>query len=115
MKLSKLAQTYDRIQQAAGEPGKIRLLSRLFRSVDKKTLEAAAHFTASEVVDPQLSARLKLIEHVFTNTTPKGAKYFTRMALNQMRIGVGMGTQTRMHSRPSAKSARGFRKRYCRN
>ncbi|HXG67364.1 MAG TPA: ATP-dependent DNA ligase, partial [Blastocatellia bacterium] len=133
----------------------------LFRSADRKTLEAAAHFTASEVVDPQLSDRLGigpgairaalahisgkdeseideavkhsgdmgevaaqfvngsdkltvvelwqranravkrdedrlgLIEEVFTSTTPGGAKYFTRMALNQMRIGVGIGTLTR--------------------
>lgn len=41
------------------------------------------------------SARLDLIEDVFASTTPAGAKYFTRMALNQMRIGVGMGTLTR--------------------
>jgi DNA ligase 1 len=39
--------------------------------------------------------RLKLVEHVFTHTTPTGAKYFTRMALNQMRIGVGFGTLTK--------------------
>ncbi|HEX8139925.1 MAG TPA: ATP-dependent DNA ligase [Pyrinomonadaceae bacterium] len=36
--------------------------------------------------------RAKLVRHVFQHTTPSGAKYFTRMALNQMRIGVGMGT-----------------------
>jgi DNA ligase-1 len=35
--------------------------------------------------------RLKLVEYVFTHTTHAGAKYFTRMALNQMRINVGMG------------------------
>lgn len=39
--------------------------------------------------------RIGLIERVLTNTTPAGAKYFTRMALNQMRIGVGMGTLIR--------------------
>jgi DNA ligase 1 len=36
--------------------------------------------------------RLSLIEYVFRHTTPGGAKYFTRMILNQMRIGVGLGT-----------------------
>jgi len=35
--------------------------------------------------------RLKLVQYVFTHTNPSGAKYFTRMALNQMRINVGMG------------------------
>lgn len=36
--------------------------------------------------------RLEFIEHVFRHTTAVGAKYFTRMVLNQMRIGVGLGT-----------------------
>ena len=36
--------------------------------------------------------RLELIEYVFRHTTTVGAKYFTRMVLNQMRIGVGLGT-----------------------
>lgn len=36
--------------------------------------------------------RLDLIEYVYRHTTPGGAKYFTRMVLNQMRIGVGLGT-----------------------
>jgi DNA ligase-1 len=39
--------------------------------------------------------RQKLVEEVFAATTAGGAKYFTRMALNQMRIGVGFGTLTR--------------------
>ena len=39
--------------------------------------------------------RASIVEHVFKNTTPAGAKYFTRMALNQMRINVGLGTLTR--------------------
>jgi DNA ligase-1 len=39
--------------------------------------------------------RLDLIEYVFRHTEPGGAKYFTRMVLNQMRIGVGLGTLTR--------------------
>lgn len=39
--------------------------------------------------------RAALVAHVFENTTPIGAKYFTRMALNQMRMNVGLGTLTR--------------------
>ncbi|MDQ3820487.1 MAG: ATP-dependent DNA ligase [Acidobacteriota bacterium] len=161
MKFSKLAQVYDEIQKVKGEPQRIRLLGPLFKSLDKRTLEAVAHFTVGEVVDPQLSDklgigpgtirtalveasgkseeeiddevkrtgdmsevvanivdgsdhltvdklwgrinrtvkrdedRLKLIEDVFANTTASGAKYFTRMVLNQMRIGVGFGTLSR--------------------
>jgi DNA ligase-1 len=161
MKFSRLAQVYDRISAARNDAERVRLLATLFKGADKGTLEAAAHFTASEVVDPQLSDklgigpgmiraavasiagveeseiedevkrtgdmseivaahargrdtltveelwqrvnstvrrdedRLKLIEHVFTHTTPNGAKYFTRMVLNQMRIGVGFGTLAR--------------------
>jgi DNA ligase-1 len=39
--------------------------------------------------------RTKLIEDVFASTSPAGAKYFTRMALNQMRIGAGLTTIAR--------------------
>ena len=37
---------------------RVRLLAAVFRKADARTLEAAAHFTLSEVVDPQLSDRL---------------------------------------------------------
>lgn len=40
-------------------------------------------------------SRDKLLERVFENTTAAGVKYFTRMALNQMRLSVGLGTMTR--------------------
>ncbi|HEX8687608.1 MAG TPA: ATP-dependent DNA ligase, partial [Pyrinomonadaceae bacterium] len=40
-------------------------------------------------------SREALVEHVFRNTTAAGAKYFTRMVLNQMRIGAGAGTIAR--------------------
>jgi DNA ligase-1 len=165
MKFSRLAQVYDRISEARNDAARVKLLADLFKSADKATLQAAAHFTASEVVDPQLTDRLgigpgtiraalaeiagtdesaiedevkrtgdmseivashaggrdtltvdelwqrvnrmvirdedrlKLIEHVFTHTTAGGAKYFTRMVLNQMRIGVGFGTLARAISR----------------
>ncbi|HEX8162744.1 MAG TPA: ATP-dependent DNA ligase [Pyrinomonadaceae bacterium] len=39
--------------------------------------------------------RAKLIEEVFASTSAAGAKYFTRMALNQMRIGAGLGAIAR--------------------
>jgi DNA ligase-1 len=165
MKFSRLAQVYDRISEARNDSERVGLLADLFKKADKPTLEAVAHFTASEVVDPQLSDRLgigpgtiraavahiagveeseiedevkrtgdmseivaehargrdtltvdelwqrtnrtvrrdedrlKLIEYVFTHTTSGGAKYFTRMMLNQMRIGVGFGTLARAISR----------------
>ncbi|HWS56286.1 MAG TPA: ATP-dependent DNA ligase [Pyrinomonadaceae bacterium] len=158
MKFSELAEAYDRVSAARGEPERVRLLAELLRDADRKTLEAAAHFTLSEVVSPQLSDKLgvgpgairsvvahlsgataeeiddevkrtgdmsevvaarvggpdtltveelwrranraaargesgeALVEYVFTRTTARGAMYFTRMALNQMRIKVGVGT-----------------------
>ncbi|HYJ46315.1 MAG TPA: ATP-dependent DNA ligase [Pyrinomonadaceae bacterium] len=161
MKFSKLTRAYDEIQQAKGEPQRVRILEELFSGLDKRTLEAVAHLTVGEVVDPQLTDklgigpgmiraalveatgrteeeiddevkrtgdmsevvarlvggsdlltvdklwqkvnravkrdedRLKLIEEVFAGTTADGAKYFTRMVLNQMRIGVGYGTLSR--------------------
>ena len=161
MRFSELADTYDRIAKAKGDPARVRLLADLFRGADPRTLAAAAHFTLSEVVDPQLSDRLGigpgtirsvlarlyrldaaaiddevrrtgdmsevvaahvrgpdtllvdklwqrlnravgrdegregLVEYVFRNTTASGAKYFTRMVLNQMRIGAGLGTIAR--------------------
>ncbi|HJQ35173.1 MAG TPA: ATP-dependent DNA ligase [Pyrinomonadaceae bacterium] len=161
MKFSELAETYESIGRAKGDPARVSLLAGLFRDADARTLEAASHFTLSEVVDPQLSDRLGigpgtlrsvlarmfdlepaeiddevkrtgdmsevvaahvggadtlevdklwrrtnraivrdedregLVEHVFGNTTALGAKYFTRMVLNQMRIGAGLGTIAR--------------------
>jgi DNA ligase-1 len=161
VRFSELADTYERIGRAAGDPARVRALADLFRDADPRTLAAAAHFTLSEVVDPQLSDRLGIgpgtirnalarlfrlepsaiddevkrtgdmsevvaahvrgsdtlevaglwrranraaekdesreafVEHVFLNTTAVGAKYFTRMVLNQMRIGAGLGTIAR--------------------
>jgi DNA ligase-1 len=43
--------------------------------------------------------RQQMVEHVFKNTTANGAKYFARMLLNQMRIGVGYGTMSRAIAR----------------
>ncbi|HST51210.1 MAG TPA: ATP-dependent DNA ligase [Pyrinomonadaceae bacterium] len=156
-----MAKTYERVGAAKNDPARISLLAELFGKADRATLEAAAHFTLSEVVDPQLSDRLGtgpgtiravlarmfglepadvddevkrtgdmsevvaahvrgsdslevakfwrrintaverdedregLVEYVFKNTTSVGAKYFTRMILNQMRINAGLGTVAR--------------------
>jgi DNA ligase 1 len=161
MKFSELARGYERVRRAAREPERARLLAALFRRMDARTLEAAAHFTASELVKPELSDRLGIgpgliravlaelsgtepaeideevkrtgdmsevvaahvggkdtltveglwrrtnraaardesreesVAHVFSNTSALGAMYFTRMALNQMRIGAGAGTLAR--------------------
>jgi DNA ligase-1 len=162
MKLSELARAYDKMIDAGGDPKRTKLLVEVFRRADKKTLEAAAHFTLGELVSPQLTDKLgigpgalraalsalsgkgdeeidrevkrtgdlsdvvaalvrrkrdtltveelwrrtnravtrgedraKLIEDVFASTSAAGAKYFTRMALNQMRIGAGIGAIAR--------------------
>ncbi|HEX8354769.1 MAG TPA: ATP-dependent DNA ligase [Pyrinomonadaceae bacterium] len=58
MKFSELANTYERVSTAGGDPARVRLLAEMFRDADPRTLEAAAHFTLGEVVDPQLSDRL---------------------------------------------------------
>jgi DNA ligase 1 len=165
MRFSKLAQAYDRISDASGDAGKVPILSTLLKQSDPATLEALAHFTVGEVIDPLLTddlgigpgnirnaiARLsgkdpaeiedevkesgdmgevaaryvngadaltvaelwkrintaikrgedrqQLIEFVFKNAGPGGAKYFSRMVLNQMRIGVGYGTMARAIAR----------------
>jgi DNA ligase 1 len=161
VRFSELADVYDRVGAAKGDPARVSLLAELFGSADRATLEAAAHFTLGEPVDPQLSDRIGigpgtlrsalermfdldperineevkrtgdmsevvaahvggsdsltvdglwrrmnraaerdepregLVEHVFRSTTAAGAKYFTRIVLNQMRIGAGLGTIAR--------------------
>ena len=74
------------------------------QSGDMSEVVAAARFSRSDTLTvDQLwqrvnraieldEGRLNLIEYVYRRTTPGGAKYFTRMVLNQMRIGVGLGT-----------------------
>src|SRR3712207_1545056 len=58
VRFSELANTYERISRVANDPARVRTLAELFRGADAPTLAAAAHFTLSEVVDPQLSDRL---------------------------------------------------------
>ena len=158
MKFSELAEVYEEISRAGNDANRVRLLSEAFGRADGPTLRAMAHFSLSELVQPEYSDRLSigpatirdqiarlagkdiseiddevretgdmslvaaeyadgkdslkvdelwklvnegiekdrprasLVEQVFNSTTPAGAKYFTRMALNQMRINVGLGT-----------------------
>jgi DNA ligase-1 len=40
-------------------------------------------------------SRAAMLEHIYESTTASGAKYFTRMAINQMRLNVGLGTMKR--------------------
>src|SRR3712207_6274910 len=58
VRFSELANTYERVSRAGGDPARVRELAALFRDADARTLPAAPHFTLSEVVDPQLSDRL---------------------------------------------------------
>lgn len=58
MKLSKLSKIYDRLQQSKNEPARVEILADLFARADGKTLEALAHLTVGEVVDPQLTDEL---------------------------------------------------------
>src|SRR5215210_3878458 len=58
MKFSKLAQNYDALQQARSDAERARILSEMFARLDKATLEAVAHLTVGELVDPRLSDKL---------------------------------------------------------
>ena len=78
MKFSKLAQTYDEIQKAQSDPQRVRILAAAFSSLDQRTLEAVAHFTVGEVVDPQLSDKLGIGPGTirFTTTSSTGRRLF---------------------------------------
>ena len=58
MKLSELANIYDRLRRARSDPQRVHLLAEVFRQADRKTLETVAHFTLGELVDPQLTDKL---------------------------------------------------------
>ncbi|HVG35594.1 MAG TPA: ATP-dependent DNA ligase [Pyrinomonadaceae bacterium] len=61
-------------------------------AVGRDTLSVSDLWQRTNAAARRNEDRLKLVQYVFTHTTPAGAKYFTRMALNQMRINVGIGT-----------------------
>ena len=58
MKLSQLAETYDRIAAARSDPARARILAETFTSLDAKTLTAMAHLTIGELVHPERSESL---------------------------------------------------------
>jgi DNA ligase 1 len=161
MKFSELSNIYDEISRAGNDAKRVKLLAETFKDADENDLQAIAHFTLGELVQPELTDRLAigpatikeqiaalarkdlaeiddeiratgdlsevaashvsgkdlldvaelwslireaiekeksrsgLVAQIFENTTAAGAKYFTRMALNQMRINVGLGSLTR--------------------
>src|SRR5215213_1842573 len=58
MKLSELAEIYDQVSRAGNDSKRVKLLADAFKLMDEKTLRAAAHFSMSELVQPELSDRL---------------------------------------------------------
>jgi DNA ligase-1 len=85
----------DQIDKAVKRTGDVSdVVAALVKSrKDMLTVEELWRRTSRAVTREE--DRQKLIEEVFASTTAAGAKYFTRMALNQMRIGAGLGTITR--------------------
>jgi DNA ligase 1 len=88
-------QTTDDIDAAVKQSGDLSdvVAAARFKRADRLTVDGLwrqANRTVKRDED-----RRQLIEAVFRQTTASGAKYFTRMVLNQMRIGVGLGTLTK--------------------
>jgi DNA ligase-1 len=69
------------------------VVARLVRGRDMLTVAELWQRVARAVTREE--DRLRLVAHVFQHTTANGAKYFTRMTLNQMRIGAALGTLAR--------------------
>jgi DNA ligase 1 len=65
----------------------------------KDSLEVAELWDLLTEAIEKETPRSKIVARVFEQTTPAGARYFTRMALNQMRINVGLGALTRALAR----------------
>jgi len=60
MKLSELAELYDRIGTASGAAARRELLAGLLERLDETTLGIIAHLTVGEVVPPDLADRLQI-------------------------------------------------------
>jgi len=58
MKLSELADIYDQVRKAENNSNRVKLLADTFKRADTDTLRAIAHFTMSELVQPELSDQL---------------------------------------------------------
>ncbi|HXG95076.1 MAG TPA: ATP-dependent DNA ligase [Blastocatellia bacterium] len=79
----------------SGDMGEV--AAEIVNGTDK--LEVAELWKRINRVVERNEDRKQLVEHIFKNTTSAGAKYFARMVLNQMRIGVGEGTMERAIAR----------------
>ncbi len=84
----------DEIDEEVREAGDMSTVAAAYANGNDKLGVAELWSRVNEAIDSG-RPRASIVEHVFKNTTPAGAKYFTRMALNQMRINVGLGTLTR--------------------
>ncbi|MDB5034944.1 MAG: putative ligase [Chlorobi bacterium] len=87
------------IDDEVRESGDISALAARYAGGGDDTLTVANLWRRINRVVERDEPREKLIAHIFSHTTPNGARYFTRMLLNQMRIGVGFGTLTRSIAR----------------
>ena len=58
MKFSELARIYDEVSNAGNDSKRVKLLAETFKRADTGTLRAIAHFTLSELVQPELSDQL---------------------------------------------------------
>lgn len=82
------------IDEAVKQTGDMSMVVfKLVRGADKLTVEQLWQRVNRAIKRDE--DRLRLLSEVFASTTPVGAKYFTRMLLNEMRIGVGFGTLLR--------------------
>jgi DNA ligase 1 len=97
------ADEIDSAVKQSGDMSEVVAAARFSRS-DRLTLDELWQRTNGTVTLNE--DRLNLIEHVYRHTTPGGAKYFTRMVLNQMRIGVGLGTLAKALAKAFAVKAR---------
>lgn len=61
----------------------------------RDTLTVAELWQRIERAIRREAERQQLVKYIFQHTTANGAKYFTRMVLNQMRISAGLGTISR--------------------
>jgi DNA ligase-1 len=85
----------DQIDKAVKRTGDVSDVVAALVKSKRDTLTVAELWRRTNRTVTREEDRQKLIEEVFASTTAAGAKYFTRMALNQMRIGAGLGTITR--------------------
>lgn len=84
----------DEIDEEIRESGDISLVAAAHAD-GNDSLEVDELWELLEEAVEKDKTRAEIVERVFRQTNAAGAKYFTRMALNQMRINVGLGTIVR--------------------